>query len=333
MSNSPAASKKDHHFVPQLHLKHFIGSQPPGHIWTYSKSSLNAFSSIPKETGFQRYFYGIRKDDGSIDNSIEDWLAEIEGVSAPIYQKLLEGDLSLSDKERTEFAVFLALMKLRSPAMRRIYADGFSKFIQIQAYARASSKQGFEEYIKQYQADTGETFDQAEKEEIRRDLQDMSRFVINIPQEQTLPALTAVNPLAEILFQMTWSIGYLNNGYFVTTDNPVIHDVDRTTVHPIYGGFNYKNKTCQAIFPLSHKKILFLSWGATSCNFEIPKSYSEQVNKALIAQSENFVYSHIKHKEITKLVEQLKNEQQRFEISGFGPKKFAATKIKRNWKK
>jgi len=333
MSKNLTTSKKDHHFIPQLHLKNFVGSQPFGHIWTYSKSSLHTFSSIPKETGFQRYFYGIRKEDGSIDNSVEDWLAEVEGVSAPIYQKLLDGNLSLSNQERTEFSVFLATMKLRSPAMRRIYADGFSKFIQVQAYARASSKKGFEEYLKQYQADTGKVFNPTEKEELRRDLQDMSGFVIDIPQEQTLPAFTSVNKLAEIFFHMTWSIGYLSNGYFVTTDNPVIHDVDRTTIHPIYGGFSYSNKTCQVIFPLSHKKILFLSWKGSSTNFEVPRNYSKQINKSLIAQSENFVYSHIRHKEIAKLVEELKDEQQRFEISGFGPKKFAATQIKRSWKR
>jgi len=333
MPNNSSSTKKDHHFIPQLHLNYFVGSQPPGHIWTYSKGSLKSFSSIPKETGFSKYFYGIRTENGEIDNSIEDNFSEIESRSAPIYQKLIDEDINLSPEEKLQFSVFLALMKFRSPVARRIYADSYSKFLQIQAYARTASKDGFNSYIKKYQEDTGETLNESEKDAIKIDLKDMSRFSISIPQEQTLSTLNSVNPLAEILCQMEWSIGKLMNGYFVTTDNPLIYDVNRDTVHPIYGGFGFTNKTCQVIFPLSHKKILFLSWGKTQPIFDVSKAFSTQINKALISHSENFTYSHIRHKEIFKLVELLKNDRQEMKISGFGPDKFAKTTINRNWTK
>lgn len=323
--------KKDHHFVPQLHLNYFVGSQPPGHIWTYSKISLKSFSSTPRETGFTKYFYGIRQEDGKIDNSIEDNFSEIEGKASPIYQKLVNEDINLSKEEKSQFSIFLALMKFRSPAARRIYAEGFSQFLQINAYARTIHKDGFEAYIKSHEVDTGKILTESEKNEIKDSLGDMSQFAISIPQEQTLATLNSVNPLAEILYQMEWSIGHLNNGYFVTTDNPLIHDVDRNTIHPVYGGFSFANKTCQVIFPLSHKKILFLSWKKIQPIFDVSKSFAMEINKALISHSETFTYSHIKHKEISKLVELLKNDRQEMKISGFGPQKYAETKINRNW--
>lgn len=333
MSEHPTSTKKAHHFVPQLHLNYFIGSQPPGHIWTYSKISLKSFSSTPKETGFSKYYYGIRQEDGKIDNSIEDYLSKIEGRSSPIYQKLVNEDINLAYEEKSQFSIFLALMKFRSPAARRIYAEGYSQFLQINAYARTTHKEGFEAYMKSYEKDTGKTLTELEKNEIKNELGDMSQFAISIPQEQTLSTLNSVNPFAEILLQMEWSIGRLTNGYFVTTDNPLIYDVDRTTIHPIYGGFGLANKTCQVIFPLSHKKILFLSWKKIQPIFDVSKSFAMQINKALISHSETFTYSHINHKEISRLIELLKDDRQKMQISGFGPEKFAKTIINRNWTK
>jgi len=231
-TTSSSSTKRDHHFVPQLHLNYFVGSQPPGHIWTYSKKSQKSFSSIPKETGFSKYYYGIRKEDGGIDNSIEDNFSEIESRSSLIYQKLINENLNLLPEEKAQFSIFLALMKFRSPAARRIYADGYSKFIQIHAYAKTVNEDSFNEYMREYQKNTGEIFNKSEKDEIRSDLKDMSRFLINIPQEQTLATLNSVNPLAKILIEMEWSVGRLINGYFVTTDNPLIHDVDRKVIVP-----------------------------------------------------------------------------------------------------
>ena len=135
---------KRHHFNPCLHLKHFTGNQPQGHIWTYDKQSGQVRHSIPEQTALEGHFYSFENEDGTMDTRIEEHLSRVETDAAPVYGALLAGNIpKLDTQPRLDFANFLALMCARTPAMRRMYGEMHGRGLQITGYATALDPRAF----------------------------------------------------------------------------------------------------------------------------------------------------------------------------------------------
>src|SRR5262249_10191484 len=128
--NAPAASvmrlrgglrghvtAKRQHTIPILHLKHFVGVKPKGQVWTIDKDTGETRSATPENTAVVSHFYSIEKEDGTFDTAFEGGLARIEGAAAPVYEKLIGGQ-TITDDDKSNFAAFLAVMHLRTTAMR-----------------------------------------------------------------------------------------------------------------------------------------------------------------------------------------------------------------------
>lgn len=329
MSNQ---TKKDQHFIPKLHLKNFTGNIPLGHVWSYNKKTGEQNSATPQETGFSRHFYSIKRPDGSYDTTIEDNLAKIESAASPIYRNLLDGKIP-SGKAKMDFALFLASMYLRTPVMRRMFAEGLSQGIQIHMYATAQHPQAFASHLDSYERKKGKSLSDEEKSKLRDDLSDLSNLQMLIPRERTLQVLQMTEELADILWRMTWSLLIPKNGFLITSDNPVLRDFDSETIHPVYGGNDFKNKTCKVIFPLSPHCLFLASWEQNvALKAYISKEHVEIINESQASNSDSFLYSHIHHKKLIKLSEKFKVERPLIKTSGLRPEKFAKTKIVRHSK-
>ena len=53
---------KRQHYVPRLHLKHFVGTEPKGQIWTYDKETGKKWSGTPENTAVETHFYSVEND-------------------------------------------------------------------------------------------------------------------------------------------------------------------------------------------------------------------------------------------------------------------------------
>src|SRR5687767_15104824 len=100
--------RKRQHYVPELHLKHFAGTDPQGMVWTYDNQTDTARPSIPKETGAQTNYYSAPgREEGEYDDSIEEWLSGVESDAVAPYEALLAGQIP-QDQARADFAVYLS---------------------------------------------------------------------------------------------------------------------------------------------------------------------------------------------------------------------------------
>ena len=134
-----AFSHMRHHFIPIMHLKHFTGPSPKGQVWTYDAKTGDVRSATPENTAVERHFYSFEGADGTMDTRVEDYLASIENDAAPIHEGLLAGRIPPDDtQERADFSSFLAVMHVRTPAMRRIAGELMGRHIQIMAHAYGS---------------------------------------------------------------------------------------------------------------------------------------------------------------------------------------------------
>jgi hypothetical protein len=136
---------KRQHFIPILHLKHFVGADPKGQVWTYDAESGEVRSATPENTAVQTHFYSVEGEGGVMDTRVEDRLAVVESNAAPVYEALLRAEMPSKDSQaRANFATFLALMHVRTPTMRRIYAEMMGRGIQIMSHAYGSHPKAFE---------------------------------------------------------------------------------------------------------------------------------------------------------------------------------------------
>lgn len=325
---------KRQHYVPRLHLQHFAGQEPKGHVWTYDAQTSQVRSAMPEQTAVESHFYSVENDDGTMNTGIEQKLADIESKAAPIYEGLLQGIIPGETQARADFATFLAIMYVRTPAMRRMSADMISRHAQILNYAYGTNEKAFDALYRRVAGEGGPVLSPEQKERLRRDMIDPTNYIIEVPRERTLHVLGASDNLAPILFQMKWSLAFPGHGYFITTDNPIVREVDPKSRHPIYGDHGFLNKTAEVVFPLSPTLLLLLSWNKEARDVGgLERGPVDNVNRVLAAHSDRYLYSHIRDKRLQRLADEFKNSRPSMTTHGFGPQTFAPMRISRRSKK
>jgi hypothetical protein len=322
---------KSQHTVPRLHLQHFAGASPAGQVWTYDSQSGRNWSKIPEETGTETHFYSLQREDGTQDTRIEDMLSEIETRAAPVYQALLRGEIPQPKTQaRINFAEFLAMQCARTSAMRRIHAQIHSHGIQAQSFAYAQNQEAFNQIIQDVEKERGESIPPELKAEVRQSMLDPSGYEIEIPKRITLGALGLADKLSPIFYNMTWSLGCSAEGFFISSDNPVVRQIDPATHHPVMGDGGFINKTAEVSFPLSPNLMLITSWDRTARDFGVfEKVHVDGLNKIRASCSDRFVYAHVREQWISDLVANYRDSKPGVKIDGFGPSKNASTKVGR----
>jgi hypothetical protein len=258
-------------------------------------------------------------------------LSAIESRAAPVYEVLLSGTIPKPNTQaRVYFSEFLAMLYARTSGMRRINAEVYSHGIQAQAYAYAESEKAFDKLIRDVEKDRGESITPELKEQVRRSMLDPSGYEIEIPKRLTLNALGVADRLSPIFYNMKWTLAVPEEGFFITSDNPVVRQVDPATRHPILGDGGFKNKTAEVSFPMSTRLMLITSWDRAVCDFGVfEKIHVDWLNENRAASAERFLYAHVHESWITDLATKHRESKPGVEFGGFGPAKTVTTKVGR----
>lgn len=321
---------KSQHTIPRLHLQNFAGPHPTGQVWTYDAIAAREWSAIPEETCVQTHFYSAERDDGTMDTRLEEFLANVESHAASVYEHLLRGQLPEDPQRRLDFAQFLAVMHTRTTAMRRIAGEIRGRGVQIRNYAYASDPKAFGALVRRFEKQKGQKVDPTLKERVRQAMLDPSGYRMEVSKESTFMALTASDDLTKIFDRMRWSVCTAKHGYFITSDNPVVREVDPQTRHPIYGDHGFMNKTAIVTFPLSPKMLLVLSWQELAPNDgTLAADAVHCVNLSRAANSDRYLFAHIQDKRVARLAEKYKSSRPSVMTQGVGPERFASIKVVR----
>src|SRR5262249_35373984 len=147
-------------------LRYFAGDSPKGHVWTIDKDTGEMWSAPPENTAVIRHFYSIERDDGTHDPALEEALGKIESVAAPIYERMVSGELP-AGQEKADFASFVALAYLRTEAMRRDAAEVIGRGAQIMNYAYGKHIPSFNRAVEALEKERGRALEPDEKEKLR----------------------------------------------------------------------------------------------------------------------------------------------------------------------
>ena len=231
------------------------------------------------------------------------------------------------------FSQFAGLMIARTPAMRRTQAEIIGRGIQIQNYAYAVHDETFESLIRRMEKEMHQKMDAATKACLRQSMIDPSKNPVVLPQEKTLSALKLADTLAPLFYRMKWSIMRAKHGFLITSDNPVVREVDPRTRHPFYGDHGFLNKTVEVSFPLSREILLLMSWSDAPRKEILERDAVDMANRSRAAHSDRYLYAHARHKHIQALADEFKDSRPNMSTEGFGPNKFAPVKVPRRSRK
>jgi hypothetical protein len=292
------------------------------------------WSAIPENTAVEGYFYSGERSDGSMDPTLENLIAKIEGAAIPTYESLLRGEIPGETQDRANFAHFLGLMYSRTKVMRRMTAETVSRMMQIQAYATGKHPEAFEASMRRYEQHLGRAIGEEEREEYRESLLRPSQFEFKIDKVLTFRALAVADKLAPILFKLKWWLmTAADGGVFVTSDNPLVREVDPKSVSAIYGDTGFLNPTAEITFPLSPTKLLMISPRDVQFVEVLPVENVYRANQARAAQSDQFLYASVNDPAIERLARKFRHSRPTMTTQGFGPKEFGKTKIRDRRKK
>lgn len=208
-----------HHFVPRFCLAHFADEK--GQVWTYDAETDAPRASAPDETGVERDFHTVTREDGERDVTIETMLAELEGQAAPIYAQMANGMLPEGD-ERDIMVQFFAIAYVRSKRMRRTYGEGYGQMMQILVHRTAQSEQAFAATLADMEAEEGFTFTDEEKKKLRKDMADWSGYRLSVDREWTLQAFMMSARIAPLIDAMNWSLLESKDEIFLLSDSPLV---------------------------------------------------------------------------------------------------------------
>jgi Protein of unknown function (DUF4238) len=318
------------HITPRFHLAQFAGQHPEGCVWVYDADNGTSRACAPDGIGFERNFYSIKKADGTWDTTIDDWITGVEGKAEPIYRQLLQAELPANDTQaKYDFALYLAVLYARTKAQRRMAAQAYAGLIQTTTYATAAHDGAFKSHIARFEREEGKPMSQVLREKVRAAMLDPSDYIISVPKERAILALTIVDGLSMLFFKMHWSTFEPARGFFITSDNPVLHRNDPKTWHPVLGDHGFRNKTAEVTLPLSPQRTLVLTWSPLPPFFAVQRNAVDGLNRSAAINSDRFLYAHVEHRHIAKLSRRFRDVRPRMKISGFGPKNFSEVRLKR----
>jgi hypothetical protein len=316
------------HVIPRSYLSQF--ANPNGQVWIYDSLGAAPRADVPENIGCENNFYSVLQPDGSWNNELDTWITGIEGKADPVFRDLLAGRLPSDPQAKYNFALYVALLKFRTRSMRRMAGEMLGKNMQVLQYATAIHPGAFEASMHRYEEKIGHPLSPEVKADIKSIMLDPTKIRVAVSKDATLMALRPIDTVAPIFAKMSWTLAHARHGFFVTSDNPVLRDVDPKTYHPIHGDMGYINPSMLIALPLSPSLALVMSHAANAAEeAEFDRGQVERINKAMSADCEQYLYSHVEHKAVAALAKRYGHVRPGMQHQGFGPPRFAEVKVQR----
>uniref|UniRef100_UPI0035CC2FFD DUF4238 domain-containing protein n=1 Tax=uncultured Sphingomonas sp. TaxID=158754 RepID=UPI0035CC2FFD len=308
------ARTKNQHFVPRLHLKHFIGVKPKNMIWTFDSQLERWRPSTVENTGAQTNFYSMPDGKGGHIDWLDDALTAIENRAVAGYEALASGRIP-TGQHRADFAMFVATMFVRSPAIINATASGHALYADIISQRMVSSKGEFDRCAAAYRRDTGNDLGSYDK--MRAFLRNRDGYKIEVSQKAGLKIVGAADEIWPLLYDRAWYILDAGENFFISSDCPVDRWAPEASAHPFYGDGGFKNIAAEITFPLSPSRVLLMvgqnpRTSATGPHLILTGDEVFRMNARRIRAAERYIYSPAVDAEVARLSVENRSYKLRF---------------------
>jgi hypothetical protein len=316
------------HIIPRLSLAHFADED--GKVWTYDKASGRRWSAVPDETGTERHYYSVEREDGSMDTTLETHFSEIESCAAPVYEALARGQLPIGN-DRITFGAFLGMMHTRSPLARRTALEIHKGVLEAHLRVAIEDPRALEAYAEELKMAGKPSIDPAK---LANDFRNLSGLNLKLAKPLALSGIAHAGKIAKLFLAMNWAVVWPMRGYFITCDCPIFHATDPKTYHPIYGDGGFVNPTVEITFPINPNVMLLMHWrDGLGSRGEMSGEDVKRENRKRAFNAERQVYAHVAHDGVSRLVTKYRDQKPGIVFSGAGLEKgFASVSTPRRWR-
>jgi len=207
---------KRHHYLPQMYLRGLAEGES---LWVYDRDKSEYREQGIVNTAVQRDYYAVVDSSGATNRDLEGILAGIEGKAADAI-RLADERATLSEEQRAGLAVFVALLKVRTPNFEKSFADAQDQLFKKVLKATMNSEERIAASIAAYERAKGKKLPLAPKELL--DLFRGGQFRIEAHRNQSVALMIELSSeFALLLAQMDWVFAHPPDGFqFVTSDVP-----------------------------------------------------------------------------------------------------------------
>jgi hypothetical protein len=137
--------------------------------------------------------------------------------------------------------------------------------------------------------------------------------------QSILVGLRGDSALTDTLNQWNFHSRRAKHGFLITSDNPVVREVDPRTRHPFYGDHGFLNKIVEVSFPLSREILLLMSWSDAPRKEILERDAVDMANRSRATHSDRYLYAPVRHKHIQALADEFKDSRPNMSTEGIWP--------------
>ncbi len=210
------------HWVPKVYLRNFAtqstssAEDPQAHV--YEVNTGREFCTSISKILVKKHLYTIGADEPQPLYVAEETLSKIEGWTAPSLLALALGKtVHCNHNHRQLLAIFFATLLMRNPRMIAVQEHGFKSITEDSSLSPSGSS-------------TSEDYTKGSREvyEWYSSLDKKGKHIVFIRS-----VLNTATTLAAVLKGKPWYLFRASDGYFLTSDNPVVVFHPTLTLHGI----------------------------------------------------------------------------------------------------
>jgi hypothetical protein len=309
-------AKKKHHYIPKFYLDGFVDLD--GFIWIYDKDMEKMFRQKSEAAAYEKdYFSFINLEGGKDSETIENFIASLESISAETIKKILASrsidELNVVDKSK--FALFVALMMVRIPNYRRNIESGFAEISKRVLMFSAANKQFFESTLRRIEEERGKKID-IPIEELRQTALNPDKHYIfeTNPTVSLEMALDHLKELHSLFYNMKWAFLKAGNDYkFLAGDNPLYY-FDPTHDHNSFYGVGLANDNIEVTLSLSKDICAFGSWKHREGYMQVNNQLIKHINRRTVIAARRYVFASTDSEVLKNFVIKYKNSAPRLKV-------------------
>ena len=310
--------KKKHHYIPVFYLNGFTDAN--GCVWAYKKDDSKVLESTPEGIAYSNDYFSFITPNGNKDSeTIENIMADLEAVCAPVIKKILSFE-TISDNDRYTFCAFVAMMMLRSPNFRNNVETTYADMTKHLGVFSASNKTCFESMIERCAQETGTDFGTPEQiEKLRQSMLKMDEHykIKTNPQVSLKTSLGFLKDFPKRFYMMKWIFLKATDDHkYLTGDNPFYY-CDPTHDKRTFYGVGLATKKVEITLPLSKNLLALGSWESHSKSTYLPANNRlvKEINRRTVISCWRMVFASSKSDGIRKLVSKYKDTYPKMAMS------------------
>jgi hypothetical protein len=247
---------KRQHFLPRFYLEGFAKD---GKVAVFDRENNEVRVQQPVNTGVIGHFYTMEDAEGRKRFELEQMLSEFEAKASPGIRKLAAQD-QLTDEERADLAIFVALAGFRTPDIiesLKLFNSGLVTDMAKRMFANVDQ-------VKETMR--GKPGAPTSEQELEQEAKEMVEFAESGNYEVTTNHRWAVGMAMQMALQVApllagrnWLIVHRPNDKksFVTSDAPVVLSTVQPREPSIYG-IGFGSADAMVVFPLAQSCSLVM---------------------------------------------------------------------------